>query len=114
MSNERDYVAYCVWDSSRKRPKQRRNTNTALAERPLRRLRPSAGAYLPRTVIRGRWRPSGTVDGCGVFAVVWTARSMTCWAALADFSPADQLSLIDECAWIDRLAGGHHHDAGDY
>jgi len=66
-----------------------------------RRFRPHAGRLLTMANIRGPWRPSGTVAGAGIWAVVWEARSGTFWAALADFSPADQLRLIEACRRLD-------------
>lgn len=61
----------------------------------LRRFRPRAGRLLTMANIRGPWRPSGTVAGSGLFAVVWSTCAGSYWAALHDFTPADQLRLIE-------------------
>ena len=66
-----------------------------------RRLRPHAGRLLTIADISGPWRPSGSVAGAGVWAVVWESRSEKVWAALADFNHADQLRLIEECRRVD-------------
>lgn len=71
-----------------------------------RRFRPHAGRLLEMANIRGPWRPSGSVGGSGVFAVVWECRSGLFWAALHDFEPADQLRLIEACRRIDIEASG--------
>jgi hypothetical protein len=70
-----------------------------------RRIVPADGQLLSLDVVRGMWRPSGAVAGAGVFAIVWTNRRGTWWAALHDFAPADALRLIEECRWLDRQAG---------
>lgn len=70
-----------------------------------RRFRPRAGHPLTLDNIRGPWRPSGTVAGASVFAVVWTTRRGDFWAALHDFQPADQLRLVEACRNLDREAG---------
>lgn len=98
---------------------QRPNLQRAVAaqepiERPLRRFRPRHGAMLTMAAILGPWRPSGAVAGAGVFALVWSTRTTDYWAALHDFAPSDQLRLIEECAWLDRVAGGQHHAEGDH
>lgn len=56
--------------------------------------------------IQGPWRPSGTVAGIGVFAVVWTTARHEFWAPLHDFEPADQLRLIEACKRLDQAASG--------
>lgn len=71
-----------------------------------RRWRPSRGQALTMDCIRGMWRPSGAVGGAGVFAVVWSTRSGDFWAAVHDFTVADQLRLIDDCRQIDHQANG--------
>ncbi len=72
---------------------------------PPRRFSPVRGRLLTLANIRGPWRPSGAVTACGVFAVVWSTRAGDFWAALHDFTPADQLRLIESCRWSDRCAG---------
>ena len=74
---------------------------------PARRFRPRHGEVLTMDCIRGHWRPSGTVAGAGVFAVVWSTRSGDFWAAVHDFCEADQLRLIDACRRVDRQANGY-------
>lgn len=66
-----------------------------------RRFRPRSGHALTLENIRGPWRPSGTVAGAGVWAVVWETRAGAFWAALADFETVDQLRLIEACRRID-------------
>ena len=66
------------------------------------RFHPRRGEQLTLDNVRGPWRPSGTVDACGVFAVVWSARSGDFWAPLHDFAPPDQLRLIEACRWLDQ------------
>lgn len=51
--------------------------------------------------IRGPWRPSGTVQGCGLFAVIWSTYSADFWAPLHDFEPSTQLRLIELCRHLD-------------
>lgn len=63
--------------------------------RTMRRFRPPRGQMLTINDIRGLWRPSGSVDGAGLFAVCWSTRACDFWAALHDFAPADQLRLIE-------------------
>lgn len=75
---------------------------------PLRRFFPAPGRQLNLENIRGPWRPSGTVAGAGVFAVVWTTRVGDYWAPLHDFDPATQLRLIEAC----RLHDQDHGRAG--
>ena len=75
------------------------------AERAVRRFIPLRGQSLTLGHIRGPWRPSASVDGCGMFAVVWETRHHAFWAPLHDFAPADQLRLIEACRWADRQAG---------
>jgi len=74
-------------------------------ERPLRRFLPHRGQKLTMNNVRGPWRPSGTVAGVGVFAVVWATPRGLWWAALHDFAPADQLRLIEACRWLDERSG---------
>lgn len=78
-------------------------------ERPLRRFLPHRGQKLTMANVRGPWRPSGTVAGAGVFAVVWSTRLGDYWAALHDFAPADQLRLIEACRWLDDATGFPRH-----
>ena len=66
---------------------------------------PNAGRPLTLDDIRGLWRPSGSVAGAGLFAVVWTSRSGTWWAPLHDFALPDQMQLIDMCRAEDHRAG---------
>lgn len=73
---------------------------------PLRRFCPTRGRAFTIDCIRGLWRPSGSVAGAGVFAVVWTTRSGDFWAPVHDFCAADQLRLVDACRQIDREANG--------
>lgn len=47
--------------------------------------------------IRGSWRPSGSVAGACVFAVVWSTGYSQLWAPLHDFEPIDQLRLVEAC-----------------
>lgn len=98
---------------------QRANLQRSVAaqeamERPLRRFRPRAGTYLPLTVIRGPWQPSGALGGHGIFIVRWATRAMDFWAALADFAPADRDILIEQCMHLDRAANGPQCDGGGY
>ena len=79
---------------------QRRFTERPQAS--LRRFVPSLGHQLTVDSIRGPWRPSGAVAGAGVFAVVWTTRKGDFWAPLHDFSPTDQLRLIEACRVMDQ------------
>ena len=74
-------------------------------ERPLRRFVPPRGQRLTLDNVRGPWRPSGSVAGCGMFAVVWSTRVGDFWAPLHDFAEPDQLRLIDSCRWLDNYAG---------
>jgi hypothetical protein len=62
---------------------------------PPRRFRPPRGQLLTLGNIRGSWRASGAVDGNGFFSVTWSTRSGDWWAPLHDFTPADQLRLIE-------------------
>ncbi len=73
---------------------------------PTRRFHPRHGQPLELHNIRGPWRPSASVDACGMFAVVWTTPSGDWWAPLHDFSPAAQLHLIEECRGLDHIANG--------
>lgn len=73
---------------------------------PPRRFVPRRGQRLTLSTIRGLWRPSGTVAGAGIFAIVWEGRSSAFWAALHDFEPADQLRLVEACRRLDIAAFG--------
>lgn len=66
---------------------------------------PKQGSLLNRRHIRGPWRPSGSVAGCGMFAVVWSTGSGDYWAPLHSFDRSTQDDLIDECQAADRDAG---------
>jgi len=68
-----------------------------LRNRPPRRFRPPAGSRLTIENVRGAWRPSGSVDGACVFAVVWSTGFRQFYAPLHDFCPASQLQLIEAC-----------------
>ena len=72
----------------------------------LRRFYPPRGRALTIDCIRGLWRPSCSVAGAGVFAVVWSTRRGDFWAPVHDFCQADQLRLIEACRLIDTLANG--------
>lgn len=74
-------------------------------QREVRRFYPSRGHLLTMANIRGPWRPSGAVNACGMFAVVWSTWAGDFWAPLHDFMPADQLRLIEACAQLDRDLG---------
>lgn len=78
---------------------------------PPRRFYPPRGHALTMDCIRGLWRPSGSVAGAGVFAVVWTTRRGDFWAPVHDFCAADQLRLIDACRRLDRMANGPAADS---
>lgn len=70
-----------------------------------RRFYPRRGELLGVHHVRGSWRPSGTVAGAGVFAVIWTtSRGATWWAPLHDFTPAAQLELIAQCRRLAQAA----------
>jgi hypothetical protein len=71
-----------------------------------RRVVPIRGQLLRMSVISGPWRPSGSIAGGGIFAVVWDGRSGPCWAALHDFSEADQRRLVEACRRLDIEAFG--------
>lgn len=73
--------------------------------RPPRRFLPAPGTLLTLSNIRGPWRPSGSVAGCGVFAVVWSTFGGEFWAPLHDFQPADQQRLIYACRSLDQACG---------
>jgi hypothetical protein len=66
---------------------------------------PKQGTLLHRGHIRGPWRPTGSVAGCGVFAVAWTTGSGEFWAPLHDFDQVTRDDLIAECLAADRDAG---------
>lgn len=70
-----------------------------------RRFLPRSG-LLTLAAIQGPWRPSGTVGGVGVFAIVWATPRGSWWAALHDFEPSAQRRLIDACRLMDQEAGG--------
>jgi len=69
---------------------------------------PVRGLRLSLRDVRGEWRPSGSVGGVGVFAIVWDTPMGSFWAALHDFAPSDQLRLIEACRDLDREAGYHN------
>ena len=73
---------------------------------PPRRFFPPPGHALTIGCIRGPWRPSGTVAGAGVFAVVWSTCKGDFWAPVHDFTAPDQLRLIDACRRLDLQANG--------
>jgi hypothetical protein len=56
------------------------------------------------TDIKGQWHPSGAVAGAGIFAVIWQTARGVCWAALHDFEPAAQLTLVSACRANDHEA----------
>lgn len=85
--------------------RMRSDMATSGLPRPPRRVYPQRGRLLGLSNIRGPWRPSGTVAGAGIFAVVWSTPGGDFWAALHDFEPSDQLRLVGACRWIDRIAG---------
>lgn len=87
------------------RRQQRTMPGPALWQGAPRRIFPPPGGSLTTRDISGEWRPSGSVAGAGVFAVVWSTRYGERWAALHDFAPSDALRLIDECCWRDQQAG---------
>lgn len=62
-----------------------------------RRFYPPRGQLLTLDHIRGLWRPSGTVAGAGLFAVVWSTRCGDFWAPLHDFEEAAQRRLVELC-----------------
>ena len=70
-----------------------------------RRFWPRQGTLLNRGQIHGPWRPSGTVEACGFFAVVWSTPSGEFYAPLHDFDHTTREELICECAHGDREAG---------
>ena len=72
-----------------------RSSRSAAVQRPLRRFHPARGQPLTMDCIRGPWRPSGAVQACGVFAVVWSTFNTDFWAPLHDFDAASQLRLIE-------------------
>ena len=82
-----------------------RHTGYQAGSQPARRFVPLRSQLLTLNNVRGPWRPSGTVGGAGVFAVVWMTRSGDFWAPVHDFEPADQLRLIEACRRLDREAG---------
>lgn len=77
-----------------------------------RRFYPTPGRRLTLSSVRGPWRPSGTVAGVGVFAVIWTTPSgALLWAPLHDFEAIDALRLIEACRGLDQEAR-HGYSAG--
>ena len=76
------------------------------APSPRRRIYPPAGERLTLDVIRGLWWPSGHIEGCGMFAVVWCSERCLYWAPLHDFAPADQRRMIEACRELDVFANG--------
>jgi hypothetical protein len=58
---------------------------------------PPSGQLLTLAKVRDLWRPSGTVIGAGVVAVVWSTQDGCCWARLHDFEPGDPLRLVEDC-----------------
>lgn len=66
---------------------------------------PSQDTYLNRGHIRGPWRPTSAVAGCGVFAVRWSTPAGDFWAPLHAFDHDTQIELIAECEAADREAG---------
>jgi hypothetical protein len=56
--------------------------------------------------IRDDWRPSGSIGGLGMFAVVWDGGGTTYWAALHDFDRSDRDKLLEMCRGLDRDACG--------
>ena len=86
---------------------------TVRGERPApRRLFPARGKLLKLSDVPGGWRPSGSVDCCACFAVVWEASSGTWWAALHDFEASAQLALIASCRWADESSGRYGSGKG--
>lgn len=81
-----------------------RSTITSSDEGP-KRFWPKQGTSLNRGHIRGRWRPSGSVAGCGMFAVAWSTGSGEFWAPLHDFDQVTRDDLIAECQAADHNAG---------
>ena len=61
------------------------------------RLRPPPGRQLALSDITGMWRPTCSIEACGVFAVAWETPAGQRWAPLHDFCVGDQLRLIDAC-----------------
>jgi hypothetical protein len=81
------------------------NNRQSLPPREVCRFHPLRGQLLTIANIRGPWRPSGAVNACGMFAVVWSTRGGEFWAPLHDFALADQLRLIEACRHVDDHAG---------
>lgn len=81
------------------------STRHSFPQREMCRFYPPRSQLLTLSNIRGPWRPSGTVDACGMFAVVWSTWAGDFWAPLHDFMPADQLRLIEACKQLDLDAG---------
>jgi hypothetical protein len=73
---------------------------------PPKRFRAARGGRLTLANVKGPWRPSGTVGGVGVFAVIWSTYSGDFWAPLHDFAPADQLRLVEACRRLDCISQG--------
>lgn len=66
------------------------------------RFRPRPGRQLTMSNVKGPWRPSGAVGGCGFFAVVWTTGQSAFWAPLHDFDAETQMRFLEECRRLDR------------
>jgi len=73
---------------------------------PPQRVLPGPGLGLTHRDIDGLWHPSGAVNACGVFAIVWSTPDGCYWAALHDFTPAAQRRLIESCRRADIVANG--------
>ena len=69
------------------------------------RVHPRRGELLSMDSIRGKWRPSGTVDGAIVFSIVWgTTPTAEFRAPLHDFDRESRDRLIDACREQDQEA----------
>lgn len=71
--------------------------NRDLRNRQPRRFWPASGARLTIRNVRGPRRPSGSVHGACVLAVVWSTDWSQLWAPLNDLEPPDQLRHIETC-----------------
>ena len=85
-------------------PFERRRPSEA-PDAPPRRFLPLRGHLLTLANIRGPWRPSGSVAGVGVFAVVWETWRGSFWPPLHDFSAPDVLRLVEACRRLEHEAG---------
>lgn len=74
--------------------------------KPPQRVHPCPGPGLTTRDISGLWHPSGMVNACGLFAVVWSTSEGCFWAPLHDFTPAAQRRLIESCRQADAVANG--------